>query len=169
MLEDSIELFKLVGSFGGFASAIFLIYDRVVRLRPSIFLGPKDYKTNLHIKNIADETIIIDEVKIDPPFLIVHGGNDLVTEGEEKAAILYPSQPRRMPDRVLIVVKASSERSFALHRLADFENAGAKSTIKIRCRWRNTRGSFPWARYVWLKTTVEDVRNITEASVTHKV
>ena len=58
--------------------------------------------------------------------------------------------------------------SFALHRFADFENADGSTAIAIRCRWRNTRKPFPIPRYVRVKTTVKEVRNLMEASLTGK-
>jgi len=169
LLDSIIEMVKFVGGLGGLASSAFLLYDRIFRYRPSVFLIPVDYKTNLRIKNIADETIIIDEIIITPAILKVAKANDLVTVNEEKAASMYPTMERRVPEGVFIVIKPKEERTFALHRFAEFENSDGKRMITIRCRWRNTRKPFPIARHAKIKTTVKDVQNMMEASVAHKV
>jgi hypothetical protein len=68
-----------------------------------------------------------------------------------------------------VVVKPMSERAFALHRLADFENAADGTRVKIRCRWHNTRRPWPIARYVRIITTVKQVRGLQDASFAGKV
>ena len=169
MLDFIIETVKFVGGLGGLASTSFLLYDRIVRYRPTAFLIPVDYKTSLRIKNVADETIIIDEILITPAILKVAKANDLVTLNEEKAASMYPTMERRVPEGIFIVIKPKEERTFSLHRFAEFENSDGKRMITIRCRWRNTRKPFPIARHVKVKSTVNDVRNMMEASLARKV
>src|ERR1700687_4984055 len=92
MLDSVIGVVKFVGGVGGLASSAFLIYDRVFRDRPAAFLIPANYKTNLRFKNVAAETIIIDEIIITPPMLKVAKANDLITMNEEKSAVLYPDK-----------------------------------------------------------------------------
>ena len=91
MLDSSIELVKFVGGLGGLPSSAFLVYDRIYRNRPSAFLIPADYKTNLRFRNVAAETVIIDEIIITPPMLTAARANDLVTRNEERAAVMYPT------------------------------------------------------------------------------
>jgi hypothetical protein len=155
VLEPFIELVKFVGGLGGLASSVFLIYDRVLRYRPSAFLIPVDYKTSVRFQNVAAETIIVDEVVIRPPMMLkLARANDLVTRNEERAAALYSSDDRKL-DGIFIVIKPTEERTFALHRFADFENADDRTPISIRCRWKNTRKPFPISRYVRIKTTAD--------------
>ena len=143
-----IESVKFIGGLGGLASAAFLIYDRIFRYRPSVFLIPANYKPNLRFRNVAAETIIIDEIIISPPILRVARANDLVTRNEESAAVMYPSSDdNKRLEGIFVVIKPMDERMFALHRLADFENAAGNTSIAIRCRWRNTRKPFPINRY----------------------
>jgi hypothetical protein len=60
MIENIIEAVKFFGGLGGLASSAFLVYDRIFRYRPAAFLIPAAYK------NMAAETIIIDEIVINP-------------------------------------------------------------------------------------------------------
>jgi hypothetical protein len=66
VLDSIIELVKFVSGLGGLATSAFLVYDRIYRYRPSAFLIPADYKTNLRFKNVAAESIIIDEIIVFP-------------------------------------------------------------------------------------------------------
>ena len=168
MLDSVIELVKFVGGLGGLASSAFLVYDRVFRYQPLAFLFPAEYKTNIRLKNVAAETIIIDEIAIVPPFLRAARANDLVTTNQERAAAWYSSAESKA-EGVYIIIKPMEERTFALHRFADFENADGGTVVSIRCRWRNTRKSYPFNRYVRLKTTVKEIRDIREASLANKV
>jgi hypothetical protein len=169
IVDSVIEMVKFVGGMGGIASSAFLVYDRMFRYRPAAFLIPMDYKTSLRIKNVADETLIIDEITIKPGILVVARASDLVTVSEERAASMYPNMERRLPEGVFIFIKPKEERTFALHRSAEFESPDGKRVITIRCRWRNTRKPFPIPRYVHVKTTVKDVKDMREASLAHKV
>ena len=163
MLDSIIELVKFVGGLGGLASATFLVYDRIFRYRPSAFLIPVEYKTSVRFKNVAAEIIIT------PPMLTIARANDLVTRNEERAAVMYPTmEDNKRLEGIYIVIKPMEERTFALHRFADFESADEKTVIAIRCRWRNTRKPFPIPRYVRVTTTVKEVRNLREASLAGK-
>lgn len=165
-----IDALKFLGVLGGLASPVFLIYDRVYRHRPTPFLFPAEFKTNLRIKNVAAETIIIDEIVIDPPVLKVARANDLFTDSEDKASSMYPTMKGpRTPEGVYIIIKPEEERTFALHFLADIETQDGADRIAIRCRWSNTRKPYPFRRYVKIRPTVEMVRNMKEASFARKV
>jgi hypothetical protein len=172
MLGEALDAIKLIGALGGLASSAFLVYDRLVRYRPLAFLCPGDFKANIRIENIAKETIVIDEIVISPPILTVARANDLITRNEERQLSFYPSRADKNDPRFqghFVVVKPMSERTFALHRLADFENAADGTRVKIRCRWHNTRRPWPIARYVGIKTTVKQVRGLQDASFAGKV
>jgi hypothetical protein len=120
--------------------------------------------------NLASETIIIDEILIDPPALKVAKASDLYTDSEYSAASMYPTmESARTPKGTYIVIKPESERTFALHFLADLDSMNEREEIRIRCRWINTRKRVPFPRHVRLKTTVGIVRNIKEVSFTGKV
>jgi hypothetical protein len=62
MLYSVVETVKFVGGLGGLASPAFLVYERMFRNRPAAFLFPAEFKANLRFKNVAAETIIIDEI-----------------------------------------------------------------------------------------------------------
>lgn len=167
--RDAIKALTFVGSLSGLASVGFLAYDRLIRFRPSVFLIPKDYKTHLRINNVANETIIIDDVTITPPRLLqVVRANDLITASEEKQVAFYGGAGRKLPEGVYLVIKPLDQRTASLHRLEGFESADGAKTVEIRCRWRNTRQSVMWSRYVRVKTTVKDIRDLTEAAMTKR-
>lgn len=165
-----ITALKFLGILGGLSSPAFLIYDRVYRYRPIMFLFPAEFKANLRIKNLAPETIIIDEIVIDPPVLKVAQANDLFTVSEDQAASMYPTMKGpRTPDGAYIIIKPEGERTFALHFLSDLDSLDGANRIAIRCRWSNTRKPYPFRRYVKIRPTVEMVRNVKEASFARKV
>lgn len=168
MLETAIEAVKFFGGLGGLASSAFLIYDRIFRYRPIAFLIPQDYKTKVRFKNIASETIIIDNITIIPPIAKMMWVNDLQTTKADKLDVWYPSMKVEKPEVVFIVIKPMEERTFAIHRSAEFENSEGGRKIIIRSRWRNTRIRFPFARYVTIRTNVADIKNMIEASMANK-
>jgi hypothetical protein len=169
VLDSVIEVVKFVGGLSGLASIAFIVYDRVIRSRPSAFLVPADYKTNLRFSNVAAETIIVDEIKVDPPIIKVANANDLVTGSAEKLATMYPRKRQGETERIFILIKSMEERTFPLHRFVEFESATGSTPISIRCRWKNTRRPFPFNRYVTVRTTVREVADIREASLANKV
>jgi len=169
MIDTLIELIKFVGGLGGLASASFLIYDRVVRYRPTAFLFPAEYKTNIRFKNVAAETIIIDKITVKPPLLFVRRANDLKPTNTERAEAWYSSKDPDA-DRIFVIIKPMEERTFMLSGVsADFDHATADQVFTIKCRWRNTRKPFPIARHVKIKTTARDVRELRDASLANKV
>jgi hypothetical protein len=163
-----LAAFTVFGAFVGLLTGVFTLWDRYARGRPSIFLIAKDYKTQIHINNVTNETIIIDEITIKPDFLRVFRGNDLVTANEERAASLYGNAARELPEGVYLVVKPLGQRTAPLHSLAHFESADGKQAVKIRCRWQNTRQPLPWPRYARVKTTVKVIRDLKETSMAGK-
>jgi hypothetical protein len=42
-MSDFVEAFKVVGAAGGLISAGFLLYDRLMRIRPEAFLSDGEY------------------------------------------------------------------------------------------------------------------------------
>jgi hypothetical protein len=48
-MSDLVEAFKVVGAAGGLISAGFLLYDRLVRIRPQAFLEKGEYPGQLMI------------------------------------------------------------------------------------------------------------------------
>lgn len=163
-----VETVKFVGGLGGLASAAFLIYDRLFKGAPAAFLVPKDYKTCVRFVNASNETLLIDEVTVEPPIMHLVKANDLATVNEERQATFYGTPDDERLTGIFIVLKADQERTFPLHRFADFENSDRKRRVVIRCRWRNTRKPFPLNRYVKVETTVGDVEKMREASLAGK-
>jgi hypothetical protein len=130
---DAIKALTFVGNLSGLASVGFLVYDRLIRFRPCVFLIPKDYKTQIRINNLANETIIVDEVTITPPRLLqVVRANDRITSNEETQVAFYGGAGRKLPEGVYLVIKALDQRTAPLHRLADFESADETKLVKIR-------------------------------------
>jgi hypothetical protein len=166
---DAIKALTFVGSLSGLASVGFLVYDRLIRFRPSVFLIPKDFSAQIRISNVANETIIVDEITITPAFLQLVRANDLITSNEEKQVTFYGKAARKLPDGAFLVIKPLDQRTVPLHRLAEFESADETKLVKIRCRWRNTRQSVWWPRYVRVKTTAKDIRDLIESTMTNKV
>src|SRR5882672_2089331 len=71
MISDPVEWLKLVGSIGGLASSGFLIYDRVYRFRPIVYLQPQKGSVYLCVRNVANETLVIDRIDVSPKVFAV--------------------------------------------------------------------------------------------------
>ena len=172
MLTDIVEVIKFVGSLAGLATAAFLIYDRLIRSRPVVYLGVSDFKADLRFKNVTSETIIIDEIKITPDYLRAARANDLITPNEERQQSFYPTSAGKDDPRFegnFVFLKPSEERHFALHRFGGFEQAPADEMIVIRCRWESTRRPWFTKRYVNVRTSVEKIRKLVDAAAAGKV
>jgi hypothetical protein len=55
LLEGIIEAVKFFGGLSGLASGAFLVYDRLLKNQPLIFLVAQEYKAALRLKNVAQE------------------------------------------------------------------------------------------------------------------
>jgi hypothetical protein len=168
-VDSLVEAIKFFGGLGGLASAGFLIYDRVFRGAPAVFLVPQDYKTCVRFVNVSSETLVIDEVDIEPAVLQMVRANDLATVNEERNATFYGTPEDERLTGIYIVLRPEQERTFPLHRFADFETSDRSRKVTIRCRWANTRKPLPISRYVRIKTTVGAVEKLREASLAGKV
>jgi hypothetical protein len=74
---DFVEAVKFIGGLSGLASASFLIYDRLVRFRPTVFFRPSNNHVCLAIKNTMPETLVIDQITVAPAYLGIALGDDL--------------------------------------------------------------------------------------------
>jgi hypothetical protein len=74
---DFVEAVKFIGGLSGLASVSFLIYDRLVRFRPTIFFRPSNNNVYLVIKNTMPETLVIDQITVAPAYLEIVAGEDI--------------------------------------------------------------------------------------------
>ncbi|HEY8269176.1 MAG TPA: hypothetical protein VIG34_11010 [Xanthobacteraceae bacterium] len=167
-LHDSLEVLKIVGGIGGILSSVFLVYDRVVRLRPLVYLHLGDFRVDLRVKNAANEPIIIDEIAVSPPVLGVAMANDLMSTIQAVAARWYPRMAPEKASRTFAVIGPLQERSFGLVLLDEFDKLKDDERIRIRCEWRSTRRPFPFRRSAIVRTTVRDIRLLKEAAIAKK-
>ena len=172
VLGELFDGLKSVGSIVGLLSGGFLVYDRMIRSRPVVYLGVSEYKADLRIKNATDQTIIINEIVATPSCIQVARANDLITTNEERQVAFYPTTAGKNDPRFegnFIFLKPQEERKFALHRFGDFEQAKDDDKVVIRCRWENTRRPWFTARYVTVRTTIGRVRKLIDVAATGKV
>ncbi len=161
-IDDPVEWFKILGSIGGLASSGFLIYDRIWRLRPTVYLQPDDYNVHLRIKNNANEALVIDQVDISPRVLniaIKDEEDPLFSTVEAVADQYYPEE-----GRTFCVLRPLEERSFRLVALTACDELKENHRIKIRCTWRSTRSQWPFTRTVTVPTSPGDFRSFLLAS-----
>lgn len=164
---DLVETVKFVGGLGGLASSAFLIYDRLLRDQPLAFLAPIEYKTGISFLNTTRETIIINRVAVSPPMLELARADDSKTVNQERAETWYGRKSDEL-ERIFILLKPGEQRTFALHRFPDFENAPDAQSISIRCGWKHTRSIFRFPRNVGLRTTAKELRDIRDAALANK-
>jgi hypothetical protein len=161
-IGDPLEWFKLLGSIGGIASSGFLIYDRLWRLRPTVYLQPDDYNVHLRIKNNANEALVIDKIDISPKVLsiaIKDEEGSLLSTVEAVADQYYPEE-----GRTFCVLSPLEERSFRLVALTACDALKDSDRIRIRCAWRTTRAQWPFIRTVTVATTRGDFGSFLIAS-----
>ena len=153
---------------GGLAAPLFLVYDRLYRNAPVAFLVPEESRTKLRIANVAQETIIVDEITVEPPILQIVRANDQWTVSEDQAATMYPSMPTNRPSGIYIVIKPLKERTIALSWYGEFDTLDENTEITIRCRWRNTRKPLPIMRKLRVKTTIKEVKSLRDVALAGK-
>jgi hypothetical protein len=157
---DWLEVFKVVGSASGLISAGFLIYDRVLRWRPLAYLTPYDQQVGLVVKNVADETIVIDEITVKPAIVSLAMANDLRSTVEAAAERMWPSRTPGQPARTYAVLGPRLERVFRFVLRTEFENMPEHTKVVLTTKWHNTPKPFWWPRRVRVNTTIEEIRHL---------
>jgi hypothetical protein len=154
-----IETIKFVGGVSGIASALFLVYDRLIRGRPLVYLCPQEFRVHVRINNAVSETIIVDDIEIEPPVLEIVWGTDTRSDVEAAAALI--GMFKREEKRTFVIIP-TEERSLPLiFKLGDLED---NAPIKIKLYWRNTRRSLPYRRTISVRTCPRDLRLLFEAA-----
>jgi hypothetical protein len=164
MISEAVEWLKLAGSIGGLAASGFLVYDRVYRLRPIVYLQPHENHVHLKIKNTADEALVIDEIDIFPKVLAIvvkEHGEDFLSRVDASVDAMYGDEPE---GGTFSVLRPLEERSFRLVVLKDCDDLKEHERIRIRCNWRTTRRPWPFTRSVSVTTTPKDFRSYLIAS-----
>jgi hypothetical protein len=160
-MVEAMEWLKLVGSIGGLASSGFLIYDRIWRLRPIVYLQPHDFKVHLRIKNTADEALIIGRITVSPKVLSI-----AMNDGENAAllSIVEAITAGEGGGRSFLVLGPQEERSFRLTALTAADAQKVDDRIRIRCDWRSTRKPWPFTRSVTVTTNRADFEAFLKAA-----
>lgn len=161
MISDPVEWLKLIGSIGGLASSGFLIYDRLWRLRPTVYLQPYDFHVYLRIKNTADEALIIDRIAISPKVVSI-----AMNDGQNAALLSIVEAITRgeTGSRSFLVLGPEEERSFRLVSLNVADKLKEDNKIRIRCDWRSTRKPWPFTRSVTVTTSRADFEAFLKAA-----
>ena len=157
MIESLIEGTKFIGGIGGIASAVFLIYDRYVSGRPLAYLNPEGSHAELVLKNVTEESIVIDEISVTPRVLQVSMADDLRSTIK---AVVAGEKGVSGDSKTYFVISAEGERRLPLVFLSQFKESPKNKKITITCGYRNTRRPLPFSRFVKVKTTIEDLEAI---------
>jgi hypothetical protein len=156
--ETTVEVIKNVGSIGGLASSIFLVYDRFMRGRPHAFIRAHGYGAELFICNTANESIIVDDVQTTPHVIGIAKTTGLHSTIEAAAKYVMPDAVEA--ERIFVMLAPREERGLPIIGLVPFKEASDELPVKIEGRWRNTRKPLPIYRYFTVRTTVGDLRAI---------
>jgi hypothetical protein len=157
-IDDPVEWFKLLGSMGGIASSGFLIYDRVWRDRPMVYLQPRKASVYLCVKNVAKETLVIDRIDVSPKALAISmrgDKDDFVSRVEASVDAMFGTETEG-ESHTFSVLGPQEERTFQLNALKECDALKSNDTIRIRCVWRTTRRPWPIRRTVSVRTTPKD-------------
>jgi hypothetical protein len=160
-----LEALKFVGSCAGLVSAYFLVYDRTARGKPLTFLQLENWHVNLLVKNVADETIVVDKITVSLPAVSILTGDDTLAIVEAVAERFYPSGKT---SRTFVVLGPQAERSFQLLFRPEAEKVADATPIKLVCVWRNTRKPWPLKRRAVIRTTMGDLQNLQAVAQKHK-
>jgi hypothetical protein len=115
-VDAVMEWVKLVGGLGGLASSGFLIYDRIWRLRPIVYLQPQKGSVYLRVRNVASETLVIDRIDVSPKvFAISMRGNkdDFLSRVDASVDAMFGTETDG-ESRTFSVLGPLEERSFQL-------------------------------------------------------
>jgi hypothetical protein len=163
-MSNLLEAFKVVGAAGGLISAGFLLYDRLVRIRPDAFLSKGEYPGHLDItvRNVSNESIILDEVGASPNiFGIVKGeGAHAMAEAIHRRGDDVAESSRE----VFIVLKPLEELQLKLVTFDKFNQAASDQKVVARFSWRTTRFRMPFKRNIKIKTSVADIRAMKDTN-----
>jgi len=162
MFEDAAEVVKIVGSIGGFASAAFLVWDRIIRCQPifALHIVSGTVQGNNHaylrLKNVMDEDVIIDGIVSEPPYLVPALDHELdsiaiASIGKMGLIILAPREDRILP--LVILNRADGDETVP---------------VKITASWRRTRRRWPWPLTATIRTSVQAVRELERARLGQK-
>lgn len=116
-----------------------LVYERVIRAQPIVHLHPGDYAVQLRIKNVIDEAILINEIRVSP------------------AVFGWTPSPDASPT---IVIKPLEEVLLRMTLFRDFEKLAEKALVTITVAWRTTRKPWPFRRTVSTRIAAADVMAI---------
>jgi hypothetical protein len=162
MMSDFIEAYKVVGASGGLISAGFILYDRLVRIRPQAFLTKGEYPgfLDITVRNVSNETLILDEIGASPN---IFG----IAEGDGTRAIVEAIHGRgddvaESSRKVFIVIKPLQELQLRLVTFEKFEQASGDQAVVMRIAWRTTRFRMPFKRNIKIRTSVADIRAMKE-------
>ncbi len=154
---DIVEGFKIVGSVAGLISGAFLLYDRFVRGRPIAYLAKADaHGVDVALKNAADETLIVDEIRVAPNVLGLAGGHEIRD--------IVPAIARRDNDALeskrpcFFPIEPFGELRLAIVTFDPFNNLKSGDPIVVSLKWRNTRFALPFDRKVTVRTTAGYIR-----------
>jgi hypothetical protein len=162
MMSDLVEAFKVVGAAGGLISAGFLLYDRLVRIRPQAFLTKGEYPGQLMItvRNVSNESIIMDEFAVAPNiFGIAHGDS---TRAIAEVVIRRGHEAKQSSRKVFIVLEPLEELQLNLITFDKFEQASGDQAIVMLIAWRTTRFRMPFKRNIKIRTSAADIRAMKE-------
>jgi len=148
LMDTLVELIKLIGGILGIVTAVFIVWDRVLRGRPIFALQaeprvPGDNYLFLRIKNVLDEDIVIENWRVTPSELV-----GLSTDVSVRAIV----QARLGPIPLAIVPPLGELRLNLIE--TGLATAKKEEQITISAAWNTTRHLWPFQRHVKIKTTV---------------
>jgi hypothetical protein len=151
-----------IGGLFGFASSIFLVYDRLVQYRPIASLGAvrgfggtsmSQATPTLRIKNVAPFDILIGHFTVEPRYYSIAPTNDIrgmakVLAWSDIPILLAPAE-----DRELAIVQR------------DQSGARRDKKVVITIHWRRGRARWLPRRPVSVPTSIADIEARQEAAM----
>ena len=149
-------LFGLLGTLLGICTATFIVYDRLYRGRPiiSVTAERRTISENflfVRIKNVLDHDIIVENWFVSDPRLISIYMDDTLRAalvgslGTIPAIIIPPLGVGKLP----LVVRGGE---------SDFSQS-----VTIEADWDNTARPWPFRRYIKIKKTIGELRELERA------
>jgi hypothetical protein len=149
-----LEVIKILGSIVGLLTGGFIVYDRFLRFRPVIWLRPMTFRRiELHVRNLADEDLLVEEIGVRPPSVTVAVGSEV---GDTvRAAAGQPFS---------IIIPAKADMGFPIVTRPEFDTLPDETRLSFKLRWSLASSRWIWQKPVVLRVSRGQFRRLNDAT-----
>lgn len=151
------EIFRLIGSAIGIAGGLFVLFDRLFRLRPIAFVVVKGNPHTAHryirVKNVGAVDIMITDITVRPSSFDVSTGHSVreIARAIVDQPAVFVLEPGQQQDFVFIANPKRPEVEDYVGR------------IRFTIHWRKANCTWLWQLPVVVRTRTADLEKMEEA------